>query len=244
LILFGCAKEDPNERANALFIDATKLLKGAASAQTDEAAVSMYREGLTKLDTIVTKYPTSNLAVQLASGQQIGDFSRARTQRQFEQQSGAMHPTLQNGDKVVALKYDDNSAPKRGDIVVFVFFPKEGTVVNIKRIIGLPGERVQMIDGNLNINGAPVKRERAADFFWTEEGKRYGPETSSRETLPNGISYGTIDPIGVAADTPVCSIPPDNYFVLSDNRVYSIVSFTGCRLVIPSRNIIGRAIRP
>src|SRR5437870_554461 len=110
VMLFACAKEDPNDRANALFVEATKLLRDAASAQTDAAAASMFRQGLAKLDTIVSKYPASSLAVQLASGQNIGDFTRA--QIRYDIPTGAMLPTLREGDQVIALKYADGSAPK------------------------------------------------------------------------------------------------------------------------------------
>src|SRR5262249_13892807 len=83
-----------------------------------------------------------------------------------------------------------SAVPERGDVVVF-HVPKENADF-IKRVIGLPGDRIQMIDGVLHINGEPVKRERVADFIDDEDGaearvKRW------RETLPNGKSYETLD---------------------------------------------------
>src|SRR5262249_53517027 len=82
------------------------------------------------------------------------------------------------------------TAPERGDVVVFVG-PKDDTHY-IKRVIGLPGDRIQMIDGRLHINGAPVKRARVTDFIDDENG---GADRVRRwrETLPNGVTYETLD---------------------------------------------------
>ena len=71
--------------------------------------------------------------------------------------------------------------------------PKDTSTDYIKRVIGLPGDKIQVIDGVLNINGVPVKRERVADFIETEEGARDAPVKRWKETLPNGVSYYTLD---------------------------------------------------
>src|SRR5215470_5409216 len=83
------------------------------------------------------------------------------------------------------------SEPKRGDVVVFAL-PRDPSTDYIKRVIGLPGDRIQMIGGLLHINGAPVKRERVSDFIDDENG---GAERVRRwrETLPNGVTYETLD---------------------------------------------------
>ncbi len=70
---------------------------------------------------------------------------------------------------------------------------KDDSTDYIKRVIGLPGDRIQMIDGVLHINGEPVKRERIDDFIETEEGGRTTRVKRWRETLPNGVSYTTLD---------------------------------------------------
>jgi signal peptidase I len=243
LLLIGCAKEDPNDKANALFVEATKIFGDPAKAQTDEMAASMYRNGLAKLDEIVAKYPTSNLAVQLASGQQVGNFGR--NQRQVQVQSGSMNPTLQKDDKVVVFKYADGSMPKRGDVVTFLI-PKSGLMQDIKRVVGLPDDRIQMIDGVLNINGIPVKRERAPDHIETFEGIRSGPVKQWKETLPNGVSYYTLDLVdnGYADNTQVYTVPFGHYFMMGDNRDNSTDSRFSPVGFIPLQNIIGRAIRP
>jgi signal peptidase I len=244
IMLFGCAKEDANESANALFVEATKLLRDAPNAQTDAAAASIYRESLVKLNSIVTKYPSSNLAVQLALTQQVGDFGKI--QRPIDLQAGSMAPALRVGDKVITLKYAEGSAPKRGDVIAFPL-PKDVSAVYFKRLIGLPGERIQMISGLLHINGGPVKRERIEDFIDTDENGRTIRAKRWRETLSNGIIYETIDLIdkGFYDDTPVYTIPPGHYFVIGDNRDNStdsrVLSQVG---YIPADSIIGRVIRP
>src|ERR1700683_1630171 len=128
----------------------------------------------------------------------------------FNIPSGSMIPTLLVGDYLFVSKYSYGythyslpfSPPifsgrvfgqsvDRGDVVVFRL-PKDDSTDYIKRVIGLPGDRIQMIDGVLNINGEPVKRVRIDDFVTDDDGavqrvKRY------RETLPNGVIYTTLD---------------------------------------------------
>src|SRR5207302_7162055 len=127
----------------------------------------------------------------------------------FNIPSGSMKATLLVGDYLFVSKYTYGyshyslpfsppiftgrilgSSPTRGDVVVFRL-PREDSTDYIKRVIGLPGDRIQMIDGVLNINGEPVKRERVEDFIETEEGMRATRVKRWRETLPNGVSYTT-----------------------------------------------------
>ena len=131
---------------------------------------------------------------------------------------------------------------KRGDVVVFRL-PRDDSVDYIKRVVGLPGDKIQMIDGVLNINGTPVKRERVEDYVSDEDGvaqrvKQY------RETLPNGVSYVTMDLTenGFLDNTQVYTVPPDHYFMMGDNRDNStdsrVLSQVG---YVPYENIIGKA---
>jgi signal peptidase I len=171
--------------------------------------------------------------------------------------SGAMIPTLLPGDNFFVSKYSYGytrfsfpfsprlfsgrilaAEPQRGDVVVFCL-PKDTSVDYIKRVVGLPGDRIQMIGGVLQINAQPVKHERIEDFV-TDEGRhiqRY------RETLPNGVSFTTLNLADHSFydDTPLYTVPAGHYFVIGDNldnsadsRVMSQVGY------VPFENLIGR----
>src|SRR5436853_1669854 len=102
------------------------------------------------------------------------------------------------------------SPPHRGDIVVFQS-PHDESVDLIKRIIGLPGDRIQMIAGHLHINGEPVSRERIEDFvdFDDVPARRY---RQWREMLPGGVTHTTLDPLHKGPlDAPqVYEAPPEH----------------------------------
>ena len=134
--------------------------------------------------------------------------------------------------------------PERGDIVIFKAPPANDTDY-IKRVIGLPGDRIQMIANKLYINDKPVQdvvvsQQEINDIF----GPR--PVTEVRETLPNGKSFMTQDygPGGDLDDTPVYEVPSGHFFMMGDNRDNSIDSrveqSSGVGMV-PAENLVGKA---
>ncbi|HTK13259.1 MAG TPA: signal peptidase I [Xanthobacteraceae bacterium] len=178
----------------------------------------------------------------------------------FNIPSGSMKDTLLVGDYLFVSKYSYGythysipfspplfhgrifgSQPNRGDVVVFRL-PKDDSVDYIKRVIGLPGDKIQMINGLLYINGTAVKRERVKDFVDDDEGNVHVKQW--RETLPNGVSYTTLDLVenSFADNTPVYTVPADHYFMMGDNRDNSTDSrFLSHVGYVPFENIIGRA---
>lgn len=180
----------------------------------------------------------------------------------FNIPSGSMIPTLLVGDYLFVSKYAYGYSrysfpfgpdlfsgriwaedPKRGDVVVFKL-PRDNETDYIKRVIGLPGDEIQMISGVLQINGVPVKKERISDFVLEDPSGRERHLTRYRETLPNGVSYPVLDLVneGIGDNTEIYKVPENHFFMMGDNRDNSTDSrFLSEVGFVPFENLVGRA---
>ncbi len=182
----------------------------------------------------------------------------------FNIPSGSMIPTLLVGDYLFVAKFSYGYSrhslplsqpafagrvmfhePDRGDVVVFKL-PRDHKTDYIKRIVGLPGDTIQVREGSLYINGEMVKRERIEDYV---ERDRFGNETRIPqyiETLPNGRTHRIVElsDFGSLDNTMVYTVPEGHYFAMGDNRDNSLDSRMPTAVgvgFVPAENLVGRA---
>jgi signal peptidase I len=181
----------------------------------------------------------------------------------FNIPSGSLVPTLLVGDYLFVSKYAYGysrysipfgpplfqgrvwgSEPKRGDIAVFKL-PKDNSTDYIKRVIGLPGDKIQVVQGILTINGQAVKRERIEDYETTDNWGRATRVPQYRETLPNGVAHAIIEREGDRGfwdNTEVYTVPSGHFFMMGDNRDNSTDSRDLASVgFVPFENLVGRA---
>jgi len=158
--------------------------------------------------------------------------------RTFSLPSVSNAPTLQVGDYIVVdNKAYENKTPERGDMVVFRL-PSDESIDYVKRVIGLPGDKVQVVDGIVSINGVAVTRTRLEDFVQAD-----GQAVAQyQETLPDGRSFATLDLVAesLADNTAEITVPPGHYYVLGDNRDNSSDSRFPNVGPVPQANIFAR----
>jgi signal peptidase I len=175
-------------------------------------------------------------------------FAAAQAMTVFHAVTTVMEPTVLKGEAVLIDPEAYRAhAPSRGDVVMLIA-PNDKTE-RISRIIGLPGERVQLRDGRLFIDDREVPRRKIEDYTYHFEAS-LPAETLAQyiETLPPGPNSEARehrivkrDDNGPLNNTKVFEVPPGDYFVLGDNRDNSVDSRTTLGFV-PSDAITGRAI--
>lgn len=182
----------------------------------------------------------------------------------FNIPSGSMIPTLLIGDYLFVSKFTYGysrhsfpfglpifsgrvleNTPRQGDVAVF-FNPKHDNLDYIKRLVGLPGDRIQVKEGLLYINDKPVTLERIEDHHTVDKDGHLLVIPQYIETLPNGVKHRILKsaPFGQGRldNTEIFTVPEGHYFMMGDNRDNSsdsrVMSTVG---YIPFENLIGRA---
>jgi signal peptidase I len=180
----------------------------------------------------------------------------------FNIPSGSMIPTLLIGDYLFVSKYSYGYSrysfpfgldlfpgrvwakePEPGDVVVFKL-PRDNETDYIKRVIGLPGDEIQMVRGVLHINGKPVQKVRIEDYVVAEASGRVRHIPRFLETLPNGVSYPVLDMVedGFGDNTEIYRVPEGHFFMMGDNRDNSTDSrFLSEVGSVPFENLVGKA---
>ena len=183
----------------------------------------------------------------------------------FNIPSGSMIPTLLVGDYLFVSKYSYGyskhslpwdidlfdgrifgSEPERGDVAVFKL-PRDNDTDYIKRIVGLPGDRISVQRGVLVINDIPIRRRQVENFEFKDFSGRVRSISQFEEILPNAVQHYTLDanPNGTLDNTKVYTVPQGHFFAMGDNRDNSLDSridnaYSGVGF-IPAENLVGRA---
>jgi signal peptidase I len=179
----------------------------------------------------------------------------------FNIPSGSMKETLLIGDYLFVSKlaygysrysfynlipFDGRifpAEPKRGDVVVFKL-PRDNSTDYIKRVIGLPGDEINVRAGVVFINGKEVPRHRTGEFVTREDSGPPRPIPTYEETLPNGVKYTILqaEPNGPLDNVGPYKVPEGHYFMMGDNRDNSTDSRVSWGVgYVPFENLVGRA---
>ena len=180
----------------------------------------------------------------------------------FKIPSGSMMPTLLAGDFILVNKFTyglrvpilnntfiEVNQPKRGDVLVF-HYPPDPSVDYIKRVVGLPGDKIRYQDKRLTINGKPLEVQDGRDYEYVAPGLNIMPAKQYREQLGEvqhdilTISdvQGSYEPDSIGAkfaNNEEIAVPPGHYLAMGDNRDNS--SDSRVWGFVPERNLVGKA---
>ena len=192
----------------------------------------------------------------------LAAFFRSFLFEPFHIPSGSMKDGLLVGDYLFVSKYSYGYSrysfpfglplfkgrifehgPERGDVVVFRL-PRDPKIDYIKRVIGLPGDRIQVKDGVLYINNKAVPKKPDGTFLDDEIPEAAKSIARYKETLPEGKEYDVLDEtrFGDVDNTSVYTVPEAHYFMMGDNRDNSVDSrFLEHVGYVPAENIVGHA---
>lgn len=203
-----------------------------------------------------------NIVVTLVVALLLATLFRILLFQPFTIPSSSMEPGLVTGDYIVVSKYAYGWSraslpwsppltngrilgrdPKRGDVVVFRL-PHDPKQVWIKRVIGLPGDAVQVRRGQVFVNGRPLDQTPLRMVNDHDAPARRVLEV--RETLEDSVTYVTYEggPDQLGDDTPIYRVPAGRYFMMGDNRDNSLDSRWPADVgvgLLPAENIVGRA---
>ncbi len=179
----------------------------------------------------------------------------------FSIPSGSMIPTLLVGDYLFVSKMSYGysryslpfgmplikgrvfyTEPKRGDVLVFKM-PSDNKTDYIKRLIGLPGDKIQVKDGRLYINGNMIDRREEGEYVMRDPSGKALRFTKYTETLPEGVTHPIIEMSDEAPfdNTEEFTVPEDHFFMMGDNRDNSLDSRSIKVGFVPKVNLVGRA---
>ena len=168
----------------------------------------------------------------------------------FRIPSGSMLPTLEIGDFILVNKFSYGmrlpvthtkivpvGEPKRGDVVVFRY-PKDTKVDYIKRLVGVPGDKVEWDNKGLRINGVDLSRTPIGEYAALDQNNTAYPAFHLKEDLL-GVQHDILIVPNMRSPTGSMTVPPGHYFMMGDNRDMSNDSrFWG---LVPEENIVGKA---
>ena len=175
--------------------------------------------------------------------------------------SSSMEPTLLVGDRLFVTKYSYGyskhsfpfspsifesriffSKPNRGDVVVFKT-PTDNRTDYIKRLIGLPGDTIQFLNGNILLNNSEIPRVKVTTAYKIRCGTFSPAVNAYKETLPNGTSYIAVyNKLVSQQNTDRYKVPPNHYFFLGDNRDCSQDSrYLSSVGYVSNENLVGNA---